>query len=103
MSTGPPEGVVPFFMASKTQEIFGCVCDEDVTADMPFKLIPKEEILQDMKMRAAVSDFSVVKQIVMVSLLEIFVKMKIANTNSLEIKIFKTKPLKRFLSCVARD
>ncbi|XP_048256413.1 dynein axonemal intermediate chain 3-like isoform X4 [Haliotis rufescens] len=59
---GIPDGVVPLFMASKTQEIFHCVCDEDVTKEEPFKIIPKQDIIEDMKMRAAISDFSVLKQ-----------------------------------------
>ncbi|CAH1773609.1 unnamed protein product [Owenia fusiformis] len=57
-----PDNVAPFFMTSKTQEIFSCVADEHVTEEQPFKLIPKAEILEDLKMRAGVSDFSVIKQ-----------------------------------------
>lgn len=44
-------------MTSKTQEIFHCVCDQDVTADNPIKIITKQEILDDMRNRAAISDF----------------------------------------------
>ncbi|XP_059149389.1 dynein axonemal intermediate chain 3-like [Physella acuta] len=57
-----PENVFPFFMTSKTQEIYNCKCDEDVTIENPFKFIPKADILEDMKMRAAVCDFHVHKQ-----------------------------------------
>jgi hypothetical protein len=63
---GLPEGVVPLFLSSKTQEIFSCKADENVTAEMPFKIIAKEEIVNDMKMRAAVSDFAPMKQVILV-------------------------------------
>ena len=63
-----PEFVYPLFLTSKTQEIFGCKADEDVTADSTFKLIPKEDILQDYKNRAAISDFHPAKSIVQVKL-----------------------------------
>ena len=62
-----PDKVVPLFMASKSQELFQCVCDEDVTVENPIKLVPKEDILNDMKTRAAVSDFHPVKQAMQVS------------------------------------
>ena len=64
-----PADILPLFFTSKTQEIFGCKGDEDVTEDNPFKLIPKEAILQDFKDRAAVSDFHPAKQIVLVRIL----------------------------------
>ena len=53
-------------MATKSQEIFGCICDEDVTEENPCKVILKETILEDMLNRAAISDFHPVKQIVKV-------------------------------------
>lgn len=62
-----PSDIMPLFFTSKTQEIFGCKGDEDVTEENPHKLIPKEAIIQDFKDRAAVSDFHPVKQIVLVS------------------------------------
>jgi len=62
-----PSDIMPLFFTSKTQEIFGCRGDENVTEENPHKLIPKEAILQDFKDRAAVSDFHPVKQIVLVS------------------------------------
>ncbi|KAK2569985.1 Dynein axonemal intermediate chain 3 [Acropora cervicornis] len=48
-----PADILPLFFTSKTQEIFGCKGDEDVTEENPHKLIPKEAILQDFKDRAA--------------------------------------------------
>ncbi|XP_030851872.1 WD repeat-containing protein 63 isoform X1 [Strongylocentrotus purpuratus] len=60
-----PPKVVPLFMAGKTQELFKCVCGEDVTDENPIKLISKEDIIQDMKTRAAVSDFSPLKQAIL--------------------------------------
>lgn len=62
-----PSDIMPLFFTSKTQEIFGCRGDEDVTEENPHKLIPKEAIIQDFKDRAAVSDFHPAKQIVLVS------------------------------------
>ncbi|XP_038048584.1 dynein intermediate chain 3, axonemal-like isoform X2 [Patiria miniata] len=56
------DGIMPLFLASKTQELFGCVADVDVTEENPCKLIPKEGILQDLRTRAAVCDFFPVKQ-----------------------------------------
>ncbi|KAK2157176.1 hypothetical protein LSH36_196g03010 [Paralvinella palmiformis] len=61
---GLPEGVIPLFLASKTQEIFECRTDEDVTDDEPYKFIKKEKILEDLFNRAAISDFSVIKKII---------------------------------------
>lgn len=65
-AAGPPKDIMPLFMATKTQEIFSCVCDEHVTEEEPYKLIKKEDIIVDMKMRAAISDFHPAKQIVLV-------------------------------------
>ncbi|WAR24235.1 DNAI3-like protein [Mya arenaria] len=59
---GPPENVVPIFLSSKTQQIYHCVCDEDVTKDSRFKIITKAEILEDMHNRAAICDFHPMKQ-----------------------------------------
>lgn len=56
------EGCFPLFMTSKTQEIFHCVCDNDVTEENPFKIITKQEILDDLRNRAAVCDFHPFKQ-----------------------------------------
>ena len=58
--------MVPIFLATKTQEIFECRVDEDVTEDEPYKMIKKEDILQDMFNRAAVCDFSPFKQAIQV-------------------------------------
>lgn len=58
---GPPENVVPIFLASKTQQIYHCVCDEDVTKENPFKIVTKEEILEDLHNRAAICDFHPLK------------------------------------------
>ncbi|XP_048034159.1 dynein axonemal intermediate chain 3 isoform X1 [Megalobrama amblycephala] len=63
--SGHPEYIFPLVLTSATQELFGCRADEDVTGENPYKLLKKEDIIQDMKTRAAVSDFSPVKQIVL--------------------------------------
>ncbi|XP_046905383.1 dynein axonemal intermediate chain 3 [Hypomesus transpacificus] len=57
--------IFPMVLTSATQEMFGCRADEDVTGDAPYKLLRKADVLQDMRTRAAVSDFSPVKQLVM--------------------------------------
>ncbi|KAG8437221.1 hypothetical protein GDO86_008065 [Hymenochirus boettgeri] len=54
---GHPDYIIPLVLTSKTQEIFHCRVDEDVTEEMPFKLLKKDDIINDLKARAAVSDF----------------------------------------------
>ncbi|XP_040216499.1 dynein intermediate chain 3, axonemal isoform X2 [Rana temporaria] len=62
--SGHPDYVIPLVLTSKTQEIFQCRVDEDVTQENPCKLLKKEEILSDLKTRAAVSDFSPIKSVI---------------------------------------
>ncbi|KAK2835208.1 hypothetical protein Q5P01_015692 [Channa striata] len=57
-----PEDIFPMVLTSTTQELFECRADEDVTGEKPYKLLKKDDIIQDIKKRAAVSDFSPVKQ-----------------------------------------
>ena len=66
-----PEGVVPLFLSSKTQEIFSVRADEDVTADNPMKVLTKEAIQSDLFNRAAISDFHPIKAIVNVSVISV--------------------------------
>ncbi|NXT83419.1 WDR63 protein, partial [Zapornia atra] len=61
---GHPE-FFPLVFTTKTQEIFNCRVDEDVTEENCFKLIRKDDIIQDLKARAAISDFHPVKNIVL--------------------------------------
>ncbi|KFV17009.1 WD repeat-containing protein 63, partial [Tauraco erythrolophus] len=61
--TGHPE-IFPLVFTTKTQEIFNCRVDEDVTEENCFKLIKKEDIIQDLKTRAAISDFHPLKKVV---------------------------------------
>uniref|UniRef100_A0A8D0HL51 Dynein axonemal intermediate chain 3 n=1 Tax=Sphenodon punctatus TaxID=8508 RepID=A0A8D0HL51_SPHPU len=61
---GHPE-IFPLVFTEKTQEIFNCRTDLDVTEEKPYKFVKKEDIIQDMKTRAAVSDFHPVKKIVL--------------------------------------
>lgn len=61
-----PEDIFPMVLTSATQELFGCRADEDVTSESPYKLLRIDDIVQDIKKRAAVSDFSPVKQTVLV-------------------------------------
>ncbi|NWI50354.1 WDR63 protein, partial [Calyptomena viridis] len=53
---GHPE-IFPLVLTTKTQEIFNCRVDEDVTEENCFKIIKKEDIIQDLKTRAKISDF----------------------------------------------
>lgn len=76
---GAPEDIMPLFFTSKTQEIFACRADEDVSDENPFKLIKKEEIEQDFKNRAAISDFHPAKKIIQVC-------MRIASKSAICIK-----------------
>ncbi|XP_070261594.1 dynein axonemal intermediate chain 3 [Myotis yumanensis] len=62
-SLGHPE-IYPLVLTTKTQEIFSCRIDEDVTDEQPYKLIKKQDILADFQNRAAVSDFYPVKKII---------------------------------------
>ncbi|KAM4738895.1 dynein axonemal intermediate chain 3 [Anableps anableps] len=62
---GLPDDIFPLVLTSATQELFSCRVDEDVTEKSPYKLLDKDDIVEDMKTRAAVSDFSPVKQIVL--------------------------------------
>lgn len=59
-----PDHILPLFFTSKTQEIFECKVDEQVTEESPFKIITKEQIFQDFRDRAAISDFHPAKKIV---------------------------------------
>ncbi|XP_013408046.1 WD repeat-containing protein 63 [Lingula anatina] len=62
LADGPlPEGCQPIFLATKTQELFEVTCGEQITEDHPYKLVKKEDILADLRNRAAVCDFSVFK------------------------------------------
>ncbi|XP_010635009.1 WD repeat-containing protein 63 [Fukomys damarensis] len=62
-SMGHPE-IYPLVLTTKTQEIFNCRIDEDITDEIPYKLIKKEDIFEDLRNRAAVSDFHPIKKIV---------------------------------------
>lgn len=62
---GHPE-IFPLVFTTKTQEIFNCRVDEDVTEENCFKLIKKDDIIQDLKTRAAISDFHPIKNTILV-------------------------------------
>ncbi|XP_010294352.1 PREDICTED: WD repeat-containing protein 63 [Phaethon lepturus] len=63
-SIGHPE-IFPLVFTTKTQEIFNCRVNEDVTEENCFRLIKKEDIVQDLKTRATISDFHPVKKVVL--------------------------------------
>uniref|UniRef100_A0A3B3X4Q1 WD repeat domain 63 n=1 Tax=Poecilia mexicana TaxID=48701 RepID=A0A3B3X4Q1_9TELE len=60
-----PDDIFPLVLTSATQELFNCRIDEDVTEKHPFKLLKRDDIIDDMKTRAAISDFSPVKHAVL--------------------------------------
>jgi hypothetical protein len=57
-----PEGILAILITGPTQKIIQCVIDEDVTEENPYKLIQKSVFQDDIKKRAAVSDFSPFKK-----------------------------------------
>ncbi|NXR61545.1 WDR63 protein, partial [Rhadina sibilatrix] len=61
---GHPE-IFPLLLTAKTQEIFNCRPDEDVTEENCFKCIKKEDIIQDLKTRAKTSDFHPLKKVIL--------------------------------------
>ncbi|KAJ7400976.1 hypothetical protein BTVI_100427 [Pitangus sulphuratus] len=63
-SIGHPE-IFPLAMTTKTQDIFNCRVDEDVTEENCFKIIKKEDIIQDLETRANISDFYPVRKVVL--------------------------------------
>ncbi len=95
-----PDYVFPLFFTSKTQELFECKADEDVTAENPNKLISKERILEDYKERAAISDFHPAKSLVQVSSVGL-VETSIAKGASLssgdQIESISTKFIKLYI------
>ncbi|XP_045403584.1 dynein axonemal intermediate chain 3 isoform X1 [Lemur catta] len=62
-SMGHPE-IYPLALTVKTQEIFHCRAEDDVTDKQPYKLINKETFFEDFKNRGAISDFYPVKKII---------------------------------------
>ncbi|NXA95377.1 WDR63 protein, partial [Melanocharis versteri] len=63
-SIGHPE-IFPLLLTAKTQEIFNCRPDEDVTEENCFKCIKKEDVIQDLKTRAKTSDFNPLKKVIL--------------------------------------
>uniref|UniRef100_A0A8C3P0D2 WD repeat domain 63 n=1 Tax=Cyanoderma ruficeps TaxID=181631 RepID=A0A8C3P0D2_9PASS len=57
--------IFPLLLTAKTQEIFNCRPDEDVTEENCFKFIKKEDIIQDLKTRAKTSDFYPLKKVIL--------------------------------------
>ncbi|RNA37716.1 WD repeat-containing 63 [Brachionus plicatilis] len=53
-----PAGLYRLFLSSGTQAAFNLRSDEDITQEDNFRLVPKQNILDDMVSKQAVSDFS---------------------------------------------
>lgn len=66
--SGHPE-IFPAVLTEKTQELFHCRADIDVTADSPCMLLKKDDLIRDIKSRAAISDFHPFKKLIVVSCL----------------------------------
>uniref|UniRef100_A0A8B9FDZ1 WD repeat domain 63 n=1 Tax=Amazona collaria TaxID=241587 RepID=A0A8B9FDZ1_9PSIT len=62
--TGHPE-IFPLVLTTQTQAIFNCRVDEDVTEENCFKIIKKEDVIQDLKRRAKISDFYPIKNVIL--------------------------------------
>lgn len=58
------EGVVPIFIVGATQELFGLRTDVDITLQDPWRLLPKKQLLEDIKFRGVISDFQRHKQLI---------------------------------------
>ncbi|XP_032923345.1 dynein axonemal intermediate chain 3 isoform X2 [Catharus ustulatus] len=63
-SIGHPD-IFPLLLTAKTQEIFNCRPDEDVTEENCFKCIKKVDIIKDLKKRAKTSDFYPLKKVIL--------------------------------------
>ncbi|KAM4655169.1 dynein axonemal intermediate chain 3 isoform 3-T8 [Amazona ochrocephala] len=63
-SIGHPE-IFPLVLTTQTQAIFNCRVDEDVTEENCFKIIKKEDVIQDLKRRAKISDFYPIKNVIL--------------------------------------
>ena len=63
-----PEGIIPVFLSTATQQIFNVIADSDVTDENPYKFLKKDQLLEDIQTRAAVSDFQPLKQTITVRL-----------------------------------
>ncbi|NXK79666.1 WDR63 protein, partial [Amazona guildingii] len=61
---GHPE-IFPLVLTTQTQAIFNCRVDEDVTEENCFKIIKKEDVIQDLKRRAKISDFYPIKNVIL--------------------------------------
>ena len=83
-----PDYVFPLFFTSKTQEIFGCRADEDVTTESPHIFIAKERILEDYKERAAISDFHPAKSIVQVFCCGVLILLKVMSCRREDLAYF---------------
>ena len=63
-----PEGIIPVFLSTATQQIFNVIADSDVTDENPYKFLKKDQLLEDIQTRAAVSDIQPLKQTITVRL-----------------------------------
>ncbi|KAJ3291525.1 WD repeat-containing protein 63 [Borealophlyctis nickersoniae] len=64
-NTGPPPGTMPLFLTTATQELFKVKGGEDLTAENPFKMIPKADLIADLNARLAIGDFYPAKQMIL--------------------------------------
>ena len=63
-ATVVPNGLQALFLTTQTCEILGLRAGVDVTADLPFKKIPRAALLDDIKARRAISDFQPYRDVI---------------------------------------
>ncbi len=65
-ATSVPEGILPLFLTTVTLKIFDIRIGENVTKEAPMSSIRKQDLLQDIQTRMAISDFQPAKHQIMV-------------------------------------
>ena len=58
-------GIIPLFLTSQTQAIVKAVIETDVTTVRMFRMVPKSDLIQDMDLRKAISDFTPAKSLIL--------------------------------------
>ena len=54
-----PDGVYPLFLTGSTQEHYGI---DGCTVDDPYRMVPKQTFLDEIKFKGAISDMYVIKK-----------------------------------------
>lgn len=67
MATPVPDGIEPLFLTLASQKVFGLKPGENLTPEIPYKKISRDQIVQDIEVRGVVSDFHPLKDAIDVS------------------------------------